>query len=59
MLSRVCRSGSASSQDLLWKLEALQMFVLELRWPEPDFSKHLEQRLQLLASDMMEACVRR
>uniref|UniRef100_A0A8D0AMF6 Calcium dependent secretion activator 2 n=1 Tax=Sander lucioperca TaxID=283035 RepID=A0A8D0AMF6_SANLU len=52
-------NGSATSEDLFWKLDALQMFVLDLHWPEPEFAKHLEQRLKLLASDMMEACVKR
>ncbi|XP_058501607.1 calcium-dependent secretion activator 2 isoform X2 [Solea solea] len=51
--------GSATSEDLFWKLDALQMFVLDLHWPEPEFAKHLEQRLKLMASDMMEACVKR
>ncbi|XP_077373922.1 calcium-dependent secretion activator 2-like [Festucalex cinctus] len=51
--------GSATSEDLFWKLNALQMFVSDLKWPEAEFAKHLEQRLKLMASDMMEACVRR
>lgn len=54
-----CSNGSATSEDLFWKLDALQMFVLDLHWPEPEFAKHLEQRLKLMASDMMEACVKR
>ncbi|XP_061578203.1 calcium-dependent secretion activator 2 isoform X3 [Cololabis saira] len=52
-------NGTATSEDLFWKLDALQMFVLDLHWPEPEFAKHLEQRLKLMASDMMEACVKR
>ncbi|KAA0724326.1 Calcium-dependent secretion activator 2 [Triplophysa tibetana] len=52
-------NGSATSEDLFWKLDALQMFVVDLHWPEPEFAKHLEQRLKLMASDMMEACVKR
>lgn len=32
---------------------------MDLHWPEPEFAKHLEQRLKLMASDMMEACVKR
>ncbi|XP_026168143.1 calcium-dependent secretion activator 2 isoform X2 [Mastacembelus armatus] len=52
-------NGSATSEDLFWKLDALQMFVMDLHWPEPEFAKHLEQRLKLMASDMMEACVNR
>ncbi|XP_054632286.1 calcium-dependent secretion activator 2 isoform X3 [Dunckerocampus dactyliophorus] len=52
-------NGSATSEDLFWKLNALQMFVLDLHWPDAEFAKHLEQRLKLMASDMMEACVRR
>ncbi|XP_057185179.1 calcium-dependent secretion activator 2 isoform X6 [Triplophysa rosa] len=52
-------NGSATSEDLFWKLDALQMFMMDLHWPEPEFAKHLEQRLKLMASDMMEACVKR
>ncbi|KAM4553060.1 calcium-dependent secretion activator 2 isoform 3-T4 [Fundulus diaphanus] len=52
-------NGSATSEDLFWKLDALQMFVMDLHWPEPEFASHLEQRLKLMASDMMEACVKR
>uniref|UniRef100_A0A096LZV4 Calcium dependent secretion activator 2 n=1 Tax=Poecilia formosa TaxID=48698 RepID=A0A096LZV4_POEFO len=51
-------NGSATSEDLFWKLDALQMFVMDLHWPEPEFAKHLKQRLKLMASDMMEACVK-
>ncbi|XP_043944688.1 calcium-dependent secretion activator 2 [Protopterus annectens] len=52
-------NGSASSEDLFWKLDALQIFVYDLHWPEPEFSQHLEQRLKLMACDMIEACVKR
>ncbi|XP_026524846.1 calcium-dependent secretion activator 2 isoform X3 [Notechis scutatus] len=52
-------NGSATSEDLFWKLDALQMFILDLHWPEPEFAHHLEQRLKLMASDMIEACIKR
>ncbi|XP_054844100.1 calcium-dependent secretion activator 2 [Eublepharis macularius] len=52
-------NGSATSEDLFWKLDALQVFVFDLHWPEPEFAHHLEQRLKLMASDMIEACVKR
>ncbi|KAM6137518.1 calcium-dependent secretion activator 2 isoform 4-T4 [Pterocles gutturalis] len=52
-------NGSATSEDLFWKLDALQMFVFDLHWPEPEFAHHLEQRLKLMAADMIEACVKR
>ncbi|XP_054029920.1 calcium-dependent secretion activator 2 isoform X5 [Dryobates pubescens] len=52
-------NGSATSEDLFWKLDALQMFVCDLHWPEPEFAHHLEQRLKLMATDMIEACVKR
>ncbi|KAF3855290.1 hypothetical protein F7725_023345 [Dissostichus mawsoni] len=32
-------NGSATSEDLFWKLDALQSFVLDLHWPEPEFAK--------------------
>ncbi|XP_027534962.1 calcium-dependent secretion activator 2 isoform X18 [Neopelma chrysocephalum] len=53
------KNGSATSEDLFWKLDALQMFVFDLHWPEPEFAHHLEQRLKLMATDMIEACVKR
>jgi hypothetical protein len=52
-------NGSTTSEDLFWKLDALQMFVFDLHWPEQEFAHHLEQRLKLMASDMIEACVKR
>ncbi|XP_078273042.1 calcium-dependent secretion activator 2 isoform X2 [Rhinoraja longicauda] len=53
------KNGSSTSEDLFWKLDALQMFVYDLHWPDPEFSQHLDQRLKLMASDMIEACVKR
>ncbi|XP_069759487.1 calcium-dependent secretion activator 2 isoform X2 [Narcine bancroftii] len=53
------KNGSSTSEDLFWKLNALQMFVYDLYWPDPEFSQHLDQRLKLMASDMIEACVKR
>ncbi|KAM4037503.1 calcium-dependent secretion activator 2 isoform 6-T6 [Anomaloglossus baeobatrachus] len=52
-------NGSATSEDLFWKLDALQEFIHDLHWPETEFANHLEQRLKLMASDMIEACVKR
>ncbi|KAI4793787.1 hypothetical protein KUCAC02_032493, partial [Chaenocephalus aceratus] len=53
------RSSPYQHSSLNLVLDALQSFVLDLHWPEPEFAKHLEQRLKLMASDMMEACVKR
>ncbi|XP_040267614.1 calcium-dependent secretion activator 2 isoform X3 [Bufo bufo] len=53
------KNGSATSEDLFWKLDALQDFIYDLHWPETEFANHLEQRLKLMASDMIEACVKR
>ncbi|XP_078727719.1 calcium-dependent secretion activator 1-like isoform X8 [Lampetra fluviatilis] len=52
-------NGSATSEDLFWKLDALQTFIGDLHWPEEEFAKHLEQRLKLMASDMIESSVKR
>ncbi|XP_069832710.1 calcium-dependent secretion activator 2 isoform X2 [Dendropsophus ebraccatus] len=53
------KNGSATSEDLFWKLDALQDFIHDLHWPETEFANHLEQRLKFMASDMIEACVKR
>ncbi|GAB6021144.1 hypothetical protein CHUAL_003776 [Chamberlinius hualienensis] len=52
-------SGCATSEDLFWKLDALQTFIVQLHWPDEVFGKHLEQRLKLMACDMLESCVTR
>ncbi|XP_071349289.1 calcium-dependent secretion activator 1 isoform X5 [Trachinotus anak] len=52
-------NGSGTSEDLFWKLDALQTFIRDLHWPEEEFGKHLETRLKLMSSDMIESCVKR
>ncbi|XP_042590258.1 calcium-dependent secretion activator 1 isoform X36 [Cyprinus carpio] len=52
-------NGSGTSEDLFWKLDALQTFIKDLHWPEEEFAKHLETRLKLMSSDMIESCVKR
>ncbi|XP_077582320.1 calcium-dependent secretion activator 1 isoform X6 [Stigmatopora nigra] len=52
-------NGSGTSEDLFWKLDALQTFIRDLHWPEEEFGKHLETRLKLMSSDMIESCIKR
>ncbi|KAM3877555.1 calcium-dependent secretion activator 1 isoform 1-T1 [Diretmus argenteus] len=52
-------NGSGTSEDLFWKLDALQTFIRDLHWPEEEFAKHLESRMKLMSSDMIENCVKR
>ncbi|XP_060774289.1 calcium-dependent secretion activator 1 isoform X7 [Neoarius graeffei] len=52
-------NGSGTSEDLFWKLDALQTFIRDLHWPEEEFAKHLENRMKLMSSDMIESCVKR
>lgn len=54
-----CRNGCATSEDLFWKLDALQSFIRDLHWPDAEFRQHLEQRLKLMACDMIESCLQR
>uniref|UniRef100_A0AAX7U1Q6 Ca2+-dependent activator protein for secretion a n=1 Tax=Astatotilapia calliptera TaxID=8154 RepID=A0AAX7U1Q6_ASTCA len=56
---RYFTNGSGTSEDLFWKLDALQTFIRDLHWPEEEFGKHLETRLKLMSSDMIESCVKR
>lgn len=53
------RNGCATSEDLFWKLDALQSFIRDLHWPDVEFRQHLEQRLKLMACDMIESCIQR
>ncbi|XP_026473035.1 calcium-dependent secretion activator [Ctenocephalides felis] len=52
-------NGCVTSEDLFWKLDALQSFIADLNWPDTEFRQHLEQRLKLMACDMMESCIQR
>jgi hypothetical protein len=56
---KICRSGCSTSEDMLWKLDALQSFIRELHWPEEVFAEHLDHRLKLMAADMIEAAAKR
>lgn len=53
------RNGCATSEDMLWKLDALQSFIRDLHWPEEVFAEHLDHRLKLMAADMIEAAAKR
>jgi hypothetical protein len=50
------RQGCSTSEDMLWKLDALQSFIRDLHWPDDVFAEHLEHRLKQMAADMIEAC---
>ena len=53
------RNGCATSEDILWKLEALQTFVADLHWPDEVFAEHISQRLETMSSEMVEAAAKR
>jgi len=53
------RNGCATSEDMLWKLEALQTFVFDLHWPDEVFGEHISQRLRTLSTEMIEAAANR
>lgn len=44
---------------MLWKLDALQSFILDLHWPDEVFAEHLSHRLKLMSADMIEAAAKR
>ena len=44
---------------MLWKLDALQSFILDLHWPDEVFAEHLSHRLKLMSADMVEAAAKR
>ncbi|XP_041944326.1 calcium-dependent secretion activator 1 isoform X8 [Alosa sapidissima] len=52
-------NGSGTSEDLFWKLDALQTFIRDLHWPEEEFAKQLDNRMKQMSSDMIENCVKR
>ncbi|XP_028398067.1 calcium-dependent secretion activator 1-like isoform X2 [Dendronephthya gigantea] len=51
--------GCTSSEDMFYKLSALKGFIDDLHWPEKELASHLRQRIELMSSDMIEACVMR
>lgn len=56
MRSTFHRDGCATSEDIYWKLDALQGFVQDLNWPEEEFAKYLQVRMKALASEMISKC---
>jgi len=44
---------------MLWKLDALQSFIVDLHWPDEVFAEHLSHRLKLMSADMIEAAAKR
>jgi len=59
LVSWLCSNGCATSEDMLWKLEALQTFVFDLHWPDEVFAEHINQRLKTLSTEMIEAAADR
>ena len=55
----MCRNGCATSEDILWKLDALQTFVTDLHWPDEVFAEHISERLQTMSIEMVEAAAKR
>ena len=55
----LCSNGCATSEDLFYKLDALQSFIRDLHWPDPEFAEHLNQRLKMMACDMIDSCIKR
>ncbi|XP_071961490.1 calcium-dependent secretion activator 1-like isoform X2 [Antedon mediterranea] len=52
-------NGTPTSEEIFWKLDALQSFIRELHWPDEEFARHLDHRLKQMAADMVESCVNR
>ncbi|KAI6227417.1 hypothetical protein M3Y99_01251300 [Aphelenchoides fujianensis] len=50
------KDGCATSEDIYWKLDALQGFIHDLNWPEEEFAKYLHVRMKTLASEMISKC---
>ena len=48
-----------SAEELIWKLEALQTFIRELHWTDVVFAEHLDNRLKMMAADMIDAAASR
>ena len=54
MLDVLVRSGCATSEDMLWKLEALSKFIDDLHWPDPELAAHMDSRLRTMSADMIQ-----
>ena len=52
-------AGCATSEDMFWKLDALQTFISDLHWPDQVLADHLDHRLKLMAADMIESSAKR
>jgi len=54
-----CSNGCATSEDMFWKLGALQTFISDLQWPEEEFRGHLDRRMKSLAADIISQCTQK
>jgi hypothetical protein len=52
-------NGCITSEDMLWKLDALQSFIQELHWPDEVFAEHINHRLEVMSTEMIEAAAKR
>uniref|UniRef100_A0A915E7I8 MHD1 domain-containing protein n=1 Tax=Ditylenchus dipsaci TaxID=166011 RepID=A0A915E7I8_9BILA len=52
----VRKDGCSTSEDIYWKLDALQGFIHDLNWPEEEFAKYLQVRMKSLAIEMISKC---
>src|SRR5947208_3030623 len=51
--------GCVTTDELFWKLDALQTFISDLHWPDEVFAKHLDQRLKQHSCEMLESLLNR
>ena len=49
----------ASTDELYWKLNALQTFLKQLNWPDKVYSSHLTTRLSKMASEKIIDAIKR
>uniref|UniRef100_A0A913HX65 Calcium-dependent secretion activator n=1 Tax=Strongyloides stercoralis TaxID=6248 RepID=A0A913HX65_STRER len=47
------KDGCSTSEDIYWKLDALQGFVNDLHWPEEQFNKNLFEKMKNISSEMI------
>ncbi|KAI3408910.1 hypothetical protein GPALN_007503 [Globodera pallida] len=50
------KDGCSTSEDVFWKLDALQAFIQDLNWPEEEFAKYLQVRMRTLAAEIISNC---
>lgn len=46
-------TGCSTSEDVFYKLNDLELFIVEMHWPEEEFGKELQKRVKEMTAEVL------